>query len=105
MSEILTRFWQFTEGESGKLHEAMEQSLDAITEYFKQPRATKENVRKEEMKIAIPVLNAIVRMRQAESGMVQALAVLGERATKSEEFKEFIEKNLPHISTTKKLKA
>lgn len=81
----------------------MKESLEAIIKYFDSPRAAKENLMKTDLKVANTVLTTFARMRQAESGMIQALTVLGERATRSAEFKAFIEDNLPQIETTKKL--
>jgi len=90
---------------SEALHVAMKESLEVIIGYFDSPRAAKENLLKTDIKVANNVLNTFARMRQAESGMIQALTVLGERQAKSAEFKQFIQENLPQIEVGKKLPA
>ena len=81
----------------------MKEAINTIIEYFKSPHAAKENLIKTDMKVANTVLSTFARMRQAESGELQALTILGERADKSAGFREFIQENLPQIEMMKKL--
>jgi hypothetical protein len=80
----------------------MRKGIGAIIEYFNSPYAAKENLIKTDMKVANTVLTTFARIRQAESGMVQAVTVVGDRAGKSEEFRAMISDNLPQISLPKK---
>jgi len=102
---ILERFWSVEESTSEALHTAMKESLEVIINYFDSSRAAKENLLKTDIRVANNVLNTFAKMRQAESGMIQALTVLGERQAKSDEFKRFIQENLPQIEVSKKLPA
>lgn len=86
-----------------KIDEEINRAFDELKEIREAPHAAKENLMKTNFKTASLTLGFIGRLLSSESGMAQAMAVLGERQVKSAEFKEFIETNLPQITIAKKL--
>lgn len=91
------RFWQFSENESGKIHRELGRCLDDLEEFHKASRAEKENFMKTDIKVINNFLNFVARARQAESGIIQAMAVMGERQTKSDDYRNFIKENVPNV--------
>jgi hypothetical protein len=104
-NEILKRFWSYPKETSDKLLRAVDAAIDDLLKIHEAPSAAQENLMKTIGKNAANIINFAGRTRQAESGMMQALVVNGERRIKSKEYSEYSDYVLPQLSTPKKLKA
>jgi len=87
-----------------KLNELMIKSLEKIAEYYESPNAAKANLVLE-IKTANNLVSSISRIRQSESGSEMVRLQIGRALSSTkEEFKEFLQENMPHLALEKRLK-
>lgn len=103
MSSKKNLFWSI--GDAGEdFHALLKESIRKARKYYNEPQAVKQNLAKTDVKMINNVLNTAGRILSAQSGITQGMAVLAARREKSDEFKEFVDYNLPQFKPTKLLK-
>lgn len=87
-----------------KIDKAVDQSLSVMEKILNAPEAAKDNLMLTDYKVAASTLSFVGKLLQAESGMLQAITVVADRADKSEDFKKMISGHLPmfHLPEGKK---
>lgn len=105
MNEIKdVKFLLLTSKQNEEFQKALLTAIQKINDAFDAPHAVKEQLMKTDIKMANNILNTAGKLRSAESGMMQGMAVIAERREKSKIFQEYIDFNLPHLKPIKKLK-
>jgi hypothetical protein len=84
--------------QKGKIDKAIDQALNIMEKIYDAPMAAKDNLMKTDFKVANSTLGFVGRILQAESAMVQAITVLADRSSKSDDFRKMIAENLPQIN-------
>ena len=97
-------FLLLTPEQNKEFQKALLTAIQKINNAFEAPHAVKEQLMKTDIKMANNVLNTAGKLRSAESGIMQGMAVIAERRGKSKIFKDYIDFNLPHLKPIKKLK-
>jgi hypothetical protein len=88
-----------------KIDKAIDASLIVMHSVLDAPMAAKENLIRTDFKAACSMLAFVGRILQSESAMAQAIAVVADRASTSEKFRETIAENFPEFKLPpKKLK-
>jgi len=97
------KFLLLTSEQNKEFQKALLTAIEKINMAFDAPYTVKERLMKTDIKMANNVLNTAGKLRSAESGMMQGMAVIAERRGKSKIFQEYIDFNLPHLKPIKKL--